>query len=357
MARGAAPLRSRHVPIRVATPPFGPRGCTGIGEAAPLRHFARHFWNRYPEISSHAGASPCSTLVRHEVHSCAGNVRRVPAAPAEWGNGRVAPRGPFREARRGPAVSPQAGHSRSQPGAMLAMPQPDSRAGRAFTRPCHDVFFRAVLGDSERANALIHAHWPKALGWMLEGKPARPIGAALVCSDLRQFRVDEVFPVGGRAAPGSPPRAEARRLPGPRRGRGRRPLVAVPAASQRCGEGGAMLATSLAPGSIRANIAPTSLVGLRKRFAGTVGTNDQPSKHCRTRPVAIGCLQPLLGAVSRALDGRLDRLSLLSGDRVWPLWSRRACQGDVSVVNETVIRRTAPGPQVCIDSTFYDIRE
>ena len=43
------------------------------------------------------------------------------------------------------------------------MPQPDSRAVLAFTRHCHDAFFRAILSDSERANALIRAHWPKAL--------------------------------------------------------------------------------------------------------------------------------------------------------------------------------------------------
>ena len=77
------------------------------------------------------------------------------------------------------------------------MPLPESDAVRAFTRHCHDAFFRAILSDSERANALIHAHWPKALRWMLEGEPARPIDPALVHADLRQIRADKVYPVGG----------------------------------------------------------------------------------------------------------------------------------------------------------------
>ena len=77
------------------------------------------------------------------------------------------------------------------------MPQPDSRAVLAFTRHCHDAFFRAILSDSERANALIRAHWPKALRWMLEGEPARPIDPALVHDNLRQLRADKVYLVGG----------------------------------------------------------------------------------------------------------------------------------------------------------------
>ena len=77
------------------------------------------------------------------------------------------------------------------------MPQPDSSALRAFTRHCHDAFFRAILSDSERANALIRAHWPKALRWMLEGEPARPIDPSLVHVDLRQTRADKVYLVGG----------------------------------------------------------------------------------------------------------------------------------------------------------------
>ena len=77
------------------------------------------------------------------------------------------------------------------------MPLPDASAVRAFTRHCHDAFFRAILSDSERANALIHAHWPKALRWMLEGEPARPIDPALVHDDLRQLRADKVYLVGG----------------------------------------------------------------------------------------------------------------------------------------------------------------
>ncbi len=77
------------------------------------------------------------------------------------------------------------------------MPQPDASALGAFTRHCHDAFFRAILSDSERANALIHAHWPKALRWMLAGEPARPIDPALVHVDLRQIRADKVYLVGG----------------------------------------------------------------------------------------------------------------------------------------------------------------
>ena len=73
----------------------------------------------------------------------------------------------------------------------------DASALRAFTRHCHDAFFRAILSDSERANALIHAHWPKALRWMLEGEPARPIDPALVHADLRKIREDKVYLVGG----------------------------------------------------------------------------------------------------------------------------------------------------------------
>ena len=80
---------------------------------------------------------------------------------------------------------------------MPAMPQPDASVLRAFARHCHDAFFRAILSDSERANALIHAHWPKALRWMLVGEPARPIDPSLVHSDLRQVRADKVYLVGG----------------------------------------------------------------------------------------------------------------------------------------------------------------
>ena len=77
------------------------------------------------------------------------------------------------------------------------MPQPDANALRDFTRHCHDAFFRAILSDSERANALIHAHWPKTLRWMLAGEPARPIDPSLVHVNLRQTRADKVYLVGG----------------------------------------------------------------------------------------------------------------------------------------------------------------
>ena len=80
------------------------------------------------------------------------------------------------------------------------MSQPDSGAVRAFTHHCHDAFFRAILSDNERANALLHAHWPKALRWMLDGEPARPIDPSLVRGNLRQLRADKVYLVGGTLA-------------------------------------------------------------------------------------------------------------------------------------------------------------
>ena len=58
-------------------------GLHGTLAAAPLRPFARHFWNRTPEISSHAGISACSPFVRHAAGGCTGKVHRTPAAPAE----------------------------------------------------------------------------------------------------------------------------------------------------------------------------------------------------------------------------------------------------------------------------------
>ncbi len=125
--------------------------------------------------------------------------QRSPNPPPPGGMGplpccaaRIGPQGSTR-----PGRLPPPGHSRSQPGAMPAMHQPDASALRAFTRHCHDAFFRAILSDSERANALIHAHWPKALRWMLTGEPARPIDPALVHGNLRQLRANKVYLVGG----------------------------------------------------------------------------------------------------------------------------------------------------------------
>ena len=91
------------------------------------------------------------------------------------------------------------------------MHQPDASALRAFTRHCHDAFFRAILSDSERANALIHAHWPKALRWMLTGEPTRPIDPALVHGNLRQLRAGQGVPGWrnpGQAECGGPHRAQ-----------------------------------------------------------------------------------------------------------------------------------------------------
>ena len=64
-------------------------------------------------------------------------------------------------------------------------------------RQVHDAFFRSILSDPARAEALIRTHWPKQLRWMLEGERLRPMDSALVRSDLSQRRTDALFLVGG----------------------------------------------------------------------------------------------------------------------------------------------------------------
>ena len=65
------------------------------------------------------------------------------------------------------------------------------------SRQIHDAFFRAICSDPARADALIRAHWPPALRWLLQGEPARPADSVLVLGNLGQLRADGVFLVGG----------------------------------------------------------------------------------------------------------------------------------------------------------------
>ena len=58
-----------------------PGCCTGTRGSAPQRPFARHFWYRIPEISSHAGNSACSPFVRRATGGRTGNVHRTPPPP------------------------------------------------------------------------------------------------------------------------------------------------------------------------------------------------------------------------------------------------------------------------------------
>ena len=71
-------------------------------------------------------------------------------------------------------------------------------AFHAIGRQVHDAFFRSMLSDPARAEALIRTHWPKQLRWMLEGEQPRSIDSALVRSNLTQRRTDSLFLVGGR---------------------------------------------------------------------------------------------------------------------------------------------------------------
>ena len=68
----------------------------------------------------------------------------------------------------------------------------------AIGRQVHDAFFRSMLSDPARAEALIRTHWPKRIRWMLEGERPRSIDSALVRSNLTQRRTDSLFLVGGR---------------------------------------------------------------------------------------------------------------------------------------------------------------
>ncbi len=64
-------------------------------------------------------------------------------------------------------------------------------------RHVHDAFFRAMLSDPVRADAMIRAHWPRQLHRMLEGDPVRPLDSALVRRNLKRLRTDSLFLVGG----------------------------------------------------------------------------------------------------------------------------------------------------------------
>ena len=77
-------------------------------------------------------------------------------------------------------------------------PQSPSNALVVASRQIHDAFFRAICSDPVRADALIRAHWPPALRWLLQGDPARPADSVLVRSRLGQLRADGVFLVGGK---------------------------------------------------------------------------------------------------------------------------------------------------------------
>ena len=77
---------------------------------------------------------------------------------------------------------------------------PDLPAIEDIGRHVHDSFFRAMLADPARANGVIRAHWPRQLRWLLEGVPARPVDSTLVRDDLRQFRTDTLFLVGGEGS-------------------------------------------------------------------------------------------------------------------------------------------------------------
>ena len=68
----------------------------------------------------------------------------------------------------------------------------------AIGRQVHDAFFRSMLSDPARAEALIRTHWPRQLRWMLEGERPRSIDSALVRSNLTQRQTDSLFLVGGR---------------------------------------------------------------------------------------------------------------------------------------------------------------
>ena len=65
------------------------------------------------------------------------------------------------------------------------------------SRQIHDAFFRAICSDPARVDALIRAHWPPALRWLLRGESARPAYSEHVLGNLGQLRADGVFLVGG----------------------------------------------------------------------------------------------------------------------------------------------------------------
>ena len=74
---------------------------------------------------------------------------------------------------------------------------PDFPAIEDIGRHLHDAFFRAMLADLVRADAVVRTHWPRQLRWLLDGAPVRPAHSQLVRCDLRQLRTDALFLVGG----------------------------------------------------------------------------------------------------------------------------------------------------------------
>ena len=80
----------------------------------------------------------------------------------------------------------------------------DLPAIEAIGRNVHDAFFRAMLSDPARAEAVIRTHWPRQLHWMLKGESPRHVDSGLVRGDLSQRRTDSLFLVGGQ---GQRPRA------------------------------------------------------------------------------------------------------------------------------------------------------
>ena len=71
-------------------------------------------------------------------------------------------------------------------------------ASHAIGQQAHDAFFRSMLSDPARTEALIRTHWPKQLRWMLEGERPRSFDGGLLRSDLSQPRTDLLFGVGGQ---------------------------------------------------------------------------------------------------------------------------------------------------------------
>ena len=74
---------------------------------------------------------------------------------------------------------------------------PDLPLREEIGRHVHDAFFRLMLSDPVRADAVLRTHWPNPLRSLLKGQPARPLDSALVRQNLQQFRTDSLFLIGG----------------------------------------------------------------------------------------------------------------------------------------------------------------
>ena len=66
-----------------------------------------------------------------------------------------------------------------------------------FGHHVHDAFFRSMLSDPARADAVPRTHSPRQLRFLLEWQPARSLDGTLVRQNLRQFRTDYLFVMGG----------------------------------------------------------------------------------------------------------------------------------------------------------------